>query len=132
MTSSLEVGDLVSGWGRTVVLNGVSLTATPGSTLAVLGRNGAGKTTLFATLMGLTTLHGGMIRMGCRAIDALPIHRRARLGLGYVSQEREIFSSLTVMEKPQSAMRLLPRRTSLVLMRLIHLPSNFVIARRPG
>jgi ABC-type branched-subunit amino acid transport system ATPase component len=60
------------GWGRTVVLNGVSLTATPGSTLAVLGRNGAGKTTLFATLMGLTTLHGGMIRMGGRPIDALP------------------------------------------------------------
>jgi branched-chain amino acid transport system ATP-binding protein len=98
MTSSLEVGDLVSGWGRTVVLNGVSLTATPGSTLAVLGRNGAGKTTLFATLMGLTTLHGGTIQMGGRAIDALPTHRRARLGLGYVSQEREIFSSLTVME----------------------------------
>jgi len=91
MTSSLEVGDLVSGWGRTVVLNGVSLTATPGSTLTVLGRNGAGKTTLFATLMGLTTLHGGIIRMGGRAIDALPTHRRARLGLGYVSQEREIF-----------------------------------------
>jgi branched-chain amino acid transport system ATP-binding protein len=81
-----------------VVLNGVSLTATPGSTLAVLGRNGAGKTTLFATLMGLTTFHGGMIRMGGRAIDALPTHRRARLGLGYVSQEREIFSWLTVME----------------------------------
>jgi len=92
MTSSLEVDDLVSGWGRTVVLNGVSLTATPGSTLAILGRNGAGKTTLFATLMGLTILMGG------RAIDALPTHRRARLGLGYVSQEREIFSSLTVME----------------------------------
>jgi len=53
MTSSLEVGDLVSGWGRTVALNGVSLMATPGGTLAVLGRNGAGKTTLFATLMGL-------------------------------------------------------------------------------
>jgi branched-chain amino acid transport system ATP-binding protein len=53
---------------------------------------------LFATLMGLTTLHGGMIRMGGKAIDALPTHRRARLGLGYVSQEREIFSSLTVME----------------------------------
>jgi len=98
MTSSLEVDDLVSGWDRTVVLNGVSLTATPGSTLAILGRNGAGKTTLFATLMGLTTLHGGTILMGGRAIDALPTHRRARLGLGYVSQEREIFSSLTVME----------------------------------
>jgi len=98
MTSSLEVGDLVSGWGRTVVLNGVSLTARPGSTLALLGRNGSGKTTLLATLMGLTTLHGGMIRFSGRAIDALPTHRRARLGLGYVSQEREIFASLTVTE----------------------------------
>jgi predicted ABC-type transport system involved in lysophospholipase L1 biosynthesis ATPase subunit len=48
--------------------------------------------------MGLTTVHGGTIRMGGRAIDALPTHRRARAGLGYVSQEREIFSSLTVME----------------------------------
>jgi branched-chain amino acid transport system ATP-binding protein len=46
----------VSGWGRTVVLNGVSLTTTPGSMPAVLGRNGAGKTTLLVTLMGLTTL----------------------------------------------------------------------------
>jgi ABC-type hemin transport system ATPase subunit len=55
MTVSLEVDDLISGWGRTVVVNGVSLTAMPGSTLAVLGRNGARKTTLFATLMGLTT-----------------------------------------------------------------------------
>ena len=98
MTSSLEVGNLVSGWGQTMVLNGVSLTAMPSSTLAILGRNGAGKTTLLATLMGLTTLHGGRILMGGRAIEALPTYRRARLGLGYVSQEREIFSSLTVME----------------------------------
>jgi ABC-type multidrug transport system fused ATPase/permease subunit len=87
-----------SGWGQTVVLNAVSLTVTPGGTLAILGRNGAGKTTLFATLMGLTTLHGGTILMDGRAIDTLPTHRRARPGLGYVSQEREIFSSLTVME----------------------------------
>jgi branched-chain amino acid transport system ATP-binding protein len=72
MTSSLEVGDLVSGWGQTVVLNGVSLTVTPGSALAILGRNGGGKTTLFATLMGLTTLHGGTILMDGRAIDTLP------------------------------------------------------------
>jgi branched-chain amino acid transport system ATP-binding protein len=93
--------------GRTAVLNGVSLTATPGCTLAVLGRNGAGKTTLFATLMGLTTLRGGMIRMGGRAVDALPTHRRARLGLGYVSQKREIFSSLTVIEN--LAVAALPR-----------------------
>jgi ABC-type glutathione transport system ATPase component len=64
-----------SGWGRSVVLKGVSLTATPGSTLAVLGRTGAGKITLFATLIGLTTIHGGTIRMGGRAIDALPTRK---------------------------------------------------------
>jgi branched-chain amino acid transport system ATP-binding protein len=98
MNPGLEVADLVSGWGRTVVLDGVSLTAEPGSTLAVLGRNGAGKTTLLATLMGLTNLHGGTIRMGGEEIAALPTHRRARLGLGYVPQEREIFPSLTVSE----------------------------------
>jgi branched-chain amino acid transport system ATP-binding protein len=57
--------------------------------------------------MGLTTLHAGTIRLGGRAIDALPTHRRARLGPGYVSQEREIFSSLTVMEN--LAVAALPR-----------------------
>jgi ABC-type Na+ transport system ATPase subunit NatA len=83
MISSLEVGDLVSGWGRTVVLNGVSLTATPGSTLAVLGRNGAGKTTLFATLMGLTTLHGGTIRTiyGSRFAKLLEMPEKPRRGI---------------------------------------------------
>ena len=98
MTQNLEVGGLVSGWGQTVVLDGVQLRAEAGSTLAVLGRNGDVKTTLLATLMGLTTLHRGTIRLGGVPIEALPTHRRARLGLGYVPQEREIFSSLTVGE----------------------------------
>jgi branched-chain amino acid transport system ATP-binding protein len=81
-----------------VVLDGVSLAAAPGGTLAVLGRNGAGKTTLLATLMGLARLHEGTIRIGGNPIDGLPTHRRARLGLGYVAQEREIFASLNVAE----------------------------------
>jgi branched-chain amino acid transport system ATP-binding protein len=98
MTAGLDASGLIAGWGRTVVLDGVSLAAAPGSTLAVLGRNGAGKTTLLATLMGLTTLHGGTIRLDGRAIEALSTHRRARLGLGYVPQEREVFPSLTVTE----------------------------------
>jgi branched-chain amino acid transport system ATP-binding protein len=98
MTVSLEASDLIAGWDRTVVLDDVSLAAAPGSTLAVLGRNGAGKTTLLATLMGLTTLHGGTIRLDGRAIETLSTHRRARLGLGYVPQEREVFASLTVVE----------------------------------
>jgi hypothetical protein len=88
MTSSLEVGDLVSGWCRTVVLDGVSLTTTPGSTLAVLGRNGAGKTTLFATLMGLTTLHGGTIRTiyGSRFAKLLEMPEKPRRGIPIARQ----------------------------------------------
>ena len=94
----IEVTDLVAGWGPTVVLDGISLAVPPGGTLAVLGRNGAGKTTLLATMIGLTNRHRGTIRLGGEPIDALPTYRRARLGLGYVPQEREIFPSLTTEE----------------------------------
>jgi branched-chain amino acid transport system ATP-binding protein len=98
MSLGIEVTDLVAGWGPTVVLDGLSLAVPPGGALAVLGRNGAGKTTLLASIMGLTDRHRGMIRLGGGPIDALPTHRRARRGLGYVPQEREIFPSLTVEE----------------------------------
>jgi branched-chain amino acid transport system ATP-binding protein len=98
MSVGLEVRDLTAGWGPTVVLDGISLAVSPGSTLALLGRNGAGKTTLLATLMGLASRRRGTIRLGGQAIDPLPTHRRVRLGLGYVPQEREIFPSLTVAE----------------------------------
>ncbi len=87
-----------AGYGETVVLEGVSLTLPPKGTLAVLGRNGVGKSTLLATIMGHTTLHGGAITLDGREIMRLAPHRRARLGLGWVPQEREIFRSLTVEE----------------------------------
>ena len=98
MSVGLRVDGLVAGYGETVVLDGVSLELPPGATLAVLGRNGVGKTTLLTTLMGITTRHRGTIRFGDQPIESLPIHKRARLGLAYVPQEREIFSSLTVEE----------------------------------
>jgi len=98
MNLGIEVTDLVSGWGPTAVLDGISLAVPAGGTLAVLGRNGAGKTTLLATIIGLAHHHRGTIRLGGKPIDALATHRRARLGLGYVPQEREIFPSLTVEE----------------------------------
>jgi len=87
-----------AGYGETVVLEGISLDLPPGQTLAVLGRNGVGKTTLLATIMGHTRLHRGSIRFADREISALPSHRRARRGIAFVPQEREIFSSLTVEE----------------------------------
>jgi branched-chain amino acid transport system ATP-binding protein len=98
VSAAIDVSDLVAGYGPTVVLDGIALNVPAGGTLAVLGRNGVGKTTLLSTLMGFTNRHRGTIRFGDQEIQALPTHRRARLGLGYVPQEREIFSSLTVEE----------------------------------
>jgi branched-chain amino acid transport system ATP-binding protein len=98
MNQALAVADLVAGYGATVVLDGVSFEVPPGGTLAVLGRNGVGKSTLLATLMGFTHRHRGGIQFGDRPIETLASHRRNRLGLGYVPQEREIFPSLSVEE----------------------------------
>ncbi|MBV8133139.1 MAG: ABC transporter ATP-binding protein [Alphaproteobacteria bacterium] len=94
----LALEGVCAGYGDTVIVEGVALDLPPGGTLAVLGRNGVGKTTLLATIMGHTRLHGGMIRFRGREISNLPPYRRARLGIGFVPQEREIFQSLTVEE----------------------------------
>jgi branched-chain amino acid transport system ATP-binding protein len=95
---SITLEGVRAGYGETVVLEGVSLTLPPKGTLALLGRNGVGKTTLLATIMGHTTLHGGTIALDGRAIGGVAPHRRSRLGLGWVPQERDIFRSLTVEE----------------------------------
>jgi len=80
------------------VLEDVSLTLAPGGTLEVLGRNGVGKTTLLATIMGQTNLRAGRIRFAGQELSAVPAFRRARLGIGLVPQEREIFPSLSAEE----------------------------------
>ena len=98
MSGLLKVDDLVAGYGETVVLDGLSFELPPGGTLAVLGRNGVGKTTLLTTLMGITTRHRGTIALDGQHIESLPVHIRARRGLGLVPQEREVFPSLTVEE----------------------------------
>ena len=101
----LALDGVVAGYGETVVLQGISLGLAPGGTLAVLGRNGVGKTTLLATIMGHTGLHAGRIRFAGADVSALPPYRRARLGIGLVPQEREIFPSLTVEENLAVAAR---------------------------
>ncbi len=98
MASLLEVEDLGAGYGNASVLEGVSFALDAGASLALLGRNGMGKTTLLATLMGLTRQTRGRIRLDGRDLAAVPSHRRARAGLGWVPQERDIFASLTVEE----------------------------------
>jgi len=97
-TTDLTLEDIRAGYGRTVVLDGVSLAVRKGATLAVLGRNGVGKTTLLATIMGHTNLHGGMIHFHGADLTRLPAYARCRAGIGFVPQEREIFPSLTLEE----------------------------------
>ena len=94
----LELRDVRAGYGDAVVLDGISLALAEGGRLAVLGRNGVGKTTLLLTLMGYTRLHKGDVLWRGQSIVREPPHRRARLGIGWAAQERDIFASLTVEE----------------------------------
>jgi len=94
----LSARDLSSGYGRIVVLRGVSLTVGQPEIVAVLGRNGAGKTTLMKTLAGIVAVQSGSIDFCGNDLSSLPADKRARLGLGYVPQGRGIFSKLSVRE----------------------------------
>jgi branched-chain amino acid transport system ATP-binding protein len=103
--SLLELKGVRAGYGDAVVLDGVSLELPRNGSLAVLGRNGVGKSTLLLTIMGYTRLHQGSVFFAGKDITALPPHRRAQLGIGWVAQEREIFPSLTLEENLTVAAR---------------------------
>ncbi|HEU5096990.1 MAG TPA: ABC transporter ATP-binding protein [Reyranella sp.] len=94
----LSVKDLHAYYGRAHILHGVSLEAEAGEVVALLGRNGAGKSTAMKAIMGLVPPARGDVRFAGRRIDRLAPYRIARLGLGYVPEERRIFTDLTVME----------------------------------
>jgi branched-chain amino acid transport system ATP-binding protein len=101
----LELHGVRSGYGDAVVLEGVSLALAEAGRLAILGRNGVGKSTLLLTIMGYTRLHKGDLRWQDASIARLAPHQRARLGIGWAAQEREIFASLTVEENLTVAAR---------------------------
>jgi branched-chain amino acid transport system ATP-binding protein len=102
---ALKVSGVRAGYGATVVLEDVDFTVPERGSLAVLGRNGVGKSTLLATIMGHTTLHAGLIEYRGRPLARMPVFERARLGIGYVPQTRDIFPSLTVEENLRVAAR---------------------------
>jgi branched-chain amino acid transport system ATP-binding protein len=103
--SLLELKAVRAGYGEAVVLDDVALEVPRNGSLAVLGRNGVGKSTLLLTIMGYTRLHQGSVFFDGKDITALPPHRRAQLGIGWVAQEREIFPSLTLEENLTVAAR---------------------------
>ena len=94
----LAVKDLVKTYGGRKVVSGLSFSVEPGEVVGLLGPNGAGKTTAFYMAMGLVRPDGGQVFFQGKEVTRLPIHRRARLGMGYLAQEPSIFRQLTVEE----------------------------------
>jgi branched-chain amino acid transport system ATP-binding protein len=99
----LAVEGLRSGYGGKPVLQGVDLEIQAGEVVAVIGRNGVGKSTLMRTLIGLLPPMAGELRLSGHSIGALSPHLRARRGIGYVPQGRDVFPRLTVQENLQVA-----------------------------
>ena len=96
--SLLDVSGLISGYGKETVVQGVDFSVDPGELVAVIGRNGVGKSTLMRTLIGLTKARSGRITFEGRDISNAGADERARAGIGYIPQGREVFPELTVRE----------------------------------
>jgi branched-chain amino acid transport system ATP-binding protein/urea transport system ATP-binding protein len=94
----LRAEEIHSGYGRTKVLAGVTMAVEPGEMVAVLGRNGVGKTTLLRTIMGHQRTTEGALRFDGREIAGLAVHARARLGIAYVPDTRDVFAGLSVLD----------------------------------
>jgi branched-chain amino acid transport system ATP-binding protein len=94
----LELENVVSGYGRTVILHGISLTVGEGEVVSLLGRNGMGKTTTIRTIMCLLPARSGQIRFNGQDITKATPERVSRLGIGYVPEGRGVFPTLSVYE----------------------------------
>ncbi|MBT0780321.1 ABC transporter ATP-binding protein [Paracoccus versutus] len=99
----LQLVGVHSGYGQIPILRDISLNVAEGEFVGILGHNGMGKSTLLMTIGGTLPATDGRIEMGGQDITRLPVHRRARMGLGYVKQGRRIFPRLTVRENMQAA-----------------------------
>jgi lipopolysaccharide export system ATP-binding protein len=95
---SLAVRDLKKRYRNREAVRGVSLGITPGEVVGLLGPNGAGKTTIFYMIVGLVQPDAGTVHLNGQDVTRLPMHRRARMGLGYLPQEPSVFRKLSVRE----------------------------------
>ena len=94
----IVVDDLHTYYGKSHILHGVSLAVGRGEVVGLLGRNGVGKSTTLKSIMGLVSPRRGTITLGSTSIAGMPSHKLAKLGIGYVPEDRRIFRLLTVME----------------------------------
>ncbi len=99
---------LVKTYSHRKVVDGASIVVRPGEVVGLLGPNGAGKTTTFYMIVGLISPNSGRVLFNHRDVTRMPMHLRARLGLGYLSQEPSVFRKLTVAENVMAILETLP------------------------
>jgi len=104
----LEATELKKQYGERLVVRGVSLHVSPGEVVGLLGPNGAGKTTTFYMVVGVEAPDAGRITWMGQDLTNAPMHRRARLGIGYLTQESSVFRGLTVWENLMALAELQP------------------------
>jgi len=109
MTTALSINSIDLHYGAAQALKGISITCRPGRITAVLGRNGVGKSSTLRAITGINHISAGDITFGDDVLKRSPPYKRARMGIGYVPQGREIFPLLTVKENLETGYAGLPR-----------------------
>lgn len=109
MTAALSISTIDLHYGAAQALKGVSIDCQPGKITAVLGRNGVGKSSTLRAITGINHISSGAITFGSEVLKKAPPYKRARMGIGYVPQGREIFPLLTVRENLETGYAGLPR-----------------------
>lgn len=111
MTKILEVVELAKNYGGRWVVDGLSFSVAPGEVVGLLGPNGAGKTTAFYMTVGLISPDRGRVFFQGNDVTQLPMHQRARMGMGYLAQEPSVFRNLTVEQNIWAILESLPQLT---------------------
>jgi branched-chain amino acid transport system ATP-binding protein len=129
----LGVRDLVTGYGLGAVIHGVSIDVAEAEVVCLLGRNGAGKSTTLRSIMGLTPPRSGSVEFMGAAIAGRPSYEIARLGIGYVPDDRRIFVDLTIEENLEIVRRVMRREGHWTLERVFELfPALAELRRKSG
>jgi len=127
--NGLSVVSIAKSYDKRVVLSDVSLEVGRGEVVGLLGPNGAGKTTCFYSIMGLVRPDAGRIMLDGADITALPMYRRAVLGIGYLPQETSIFRGMTVSQNIESVLEMVEPNRAMRAERLETLLSEFGLGR---
>jgi lipopolysaccharide export system ATP-binding protein len=125
----LSTDKLAKAYRQRRVVNGVSIQVNPGEIVGLLGPNGAGKTTTFNMVVGLVKPDEGEVRFQDRDITGLPMHERARMGIGYLTQEPSVFRKLTVEENILAILETCPMSAKERALRLKSLLDELDLAR---